>query len=227
MTNATDATDATAPAALLLELEGLVFDTHAVRADALHAALAAEGVPVAWETVLHAHAGTSADRALDALAAAKTLDATGRMLVLRRAADAAARAFETEPPALLPGAADALERLAGERRVGVVTHAPRELADDWLERTELVAWVRVLRSTHDLDAAARVAVWREGARRLRLGLDARTPVLALVPGTDADDARAAGLAALRTRPGASLARLTDDVIAALIDAAHGSTPHDA
>ena len=217
----------TAPIALLLELEGLVLDTLGTRADALHGALAAEGIDVPWETVLHAHAGTGAARALDAIPVAAALDDTGRMLVLRRAADAAAAAFASAPPTLLPDAAAALERLAADHRIGIVTHGDREHADAWLERTELVALVRVLRSTHDLETAARRAIWRDAAQRLRLGLPDTTPVLALVPGADADDARAAGLAALRVRPGASLARLTDDVLAALLDAATHPTTSDA
>jgi beta-phosphoglucomutase-like phosphatase (HAD superfamily) len=209
---------------VLLELEGLVLDTLGTRTAALHDALAAEGVTVAYEEVLRAHAGTSAARALDLLAPARTLDATGRMLVLRRADDAARRAFTTAPPVAVAGAADALERLAATHRVGVVTAAERELADEWLEATQLVALVRVLRSTHDLDRDARIDTWRDAARRVRLGLDASAPVLAVVPGADADDARAAGLHAVRARHDAALARLSDDVLEAILAACDPAAP---
>jgi beta-phosphoglucomutase-like phosphatase (HAD superfamily) len=208
---------------LLLELEGLVVDTLATRADALHAALAAEGVRATYEDVLHAHAGTGAERALATIPAAAALDDVGRMLVLRRAADLAATRFASAPPVVQPGAADALERLAATHRVGVVTHADRELAEAWLEGAALVAYVRVLRSTHDLAPHERIATWRDAATRLRLGLDPATPVLAIVPGPDADDARAAGLVGVRSRTDAALARLTDDVLDAIL-AAHPDLP---
>lgn len=212
-----------APIGLLIEPEGLLFDTLRTRATALHEALAAEGVPRRYEDVLRAHAGTSAARALEALVPGDALDVTGRMLVLRRAGDAAAGAFEAAPPAVVPGAAAALERLAATHRVGVVTAAERELADAWLERAELVALVRVLRSTHDLDRDARLDAWRDAARRVRLGLAPDAPVVAVVPGPDADDARDAGLVASRARHDAALARLTDDVLEAIV-ATHGHVP---
>lgn len=210
---------------LLVELEGLVVDTLGTRAGALHAALGAEGLSVPYEEVLRAHAGTSAARALDLLGGARALDDTGRMLVLRRADDAARRVFASAPPVAVPGAAEALERLAATHRVGVVTAAERELADEWLEATQLVAYVRALRSTHDLERDARIDTWSDAARRVRLGLHASTPVLAVVPGADADDARAAGLHAVRARHDAALARLTDDVLDAILASADTSLPN--
>lgn len=152
--------------ALLVEIEELLFDTGRLRADALHDALASEGVAASLDVVRHAHAGVTARMALGHIAAAASLDDVGTDLVLRRAADAVTDRLTRDAPPFDPAIRDHLDALASEFPIGVVTRATRETAQWLLERAGLDAAVSVVRSLSDLQAAEHAAVWRDAVKRL-------------------------------------------------------------
>jgi len=77
--------------ALIVEIEELLFDTLAIRANVLRDALSQEGAILKPDIVWNAHRGVPAAVALQRLAPVLELDATGRDLVLHRAAEQASR----------------------------------------------------------------------------------------------------------------------------------------
>jgi beta-phosphoglucomutase-like phosphatase (HAD superfamily) len=172
---------------LLLEIEEIVFDTRAIRATALQAALRDEGVTVALDAVLDSHAGSTAVMALDALKMLP-LDQLGRELVLRRALDGVRQAFDAGLPSFDMSARDAIERLATERPIGVVSRATRDDATRMLQQAGLDMCVRTVQSLGDLALLDHHAVWSRAAATL-LGAQA----IAIVPPQIAVGPRAAGI----------------------------------
>jgi len=151
--------------ALVVEIEGLLFDTRKIRTDALHEALAQEGATIAADTVASAHDGVPVATALERLAPLLTLDATGRELVVHRAAEHAARIFSVHAPSFDATVRDVLEVLAAEFPLAVVTRASAEQAQRWLEGVGLEASVLTIRSLGALDPSAYVATWADALRR--------------------------------------------------------------
>jgi hypothetical protein len=93
------------------------------------------------------------------------LDATGRDLVLHRAAEHASRIFATGTPSFDAEARDSLERLRSEFALGVVTRAAPTDALQWLEGAGLEASVSTIRSLAGLDPAEYLACWADAIRR--------------------------------------------------------------
>lgn len=210
---------------IIVEIEELVFDTRDLRADALHAALLIEAVVIDRDTVLRAHAGVPAAIALTRLdAAAAALDDTARELVLHRVADDVRHRVELQAPSFDTGARDALQQLAAEFALGVVTRASHADAMRLLELAELDAFVAVVRSLDGLEADRHHDAWSAVLTRLHADQGVAIAPSALLP--------AARLAGLRTvaidvapRPDAgtppwdaaldSLARVNSSFIASL------------
>ena len=174
--------------ALLVEIEGLLFDTAAVRTTALHDALTAEGIDCHAEDVRRAHAGVPAHVALQTLVTGRTLDDTGQALVLRRAADLVANTFMHAAPKFDPGVRDHLFALAAEFPIGVVTRAARSDARRMLESIGLDGCIGTVSSLDDADGTAPHAPWSETVTRLRADRGVAFAPLALLR-----DAAAAGL----------------------------------
>jgi len=151
--------------ALVVEIEGLLFDTRTVRTDALQEALAQEGATIGADAVASAHDGVPVAIALERLAPLLTLDATGRELVVHRAAEHAARIFSVHAPSFDATVRDALEVLAAEFPLAVVTRASAEQAQSWLERVGLDASVLTIRSLAAPDPSEYVATWADALRR--------------------------------------------------------------
>jgi phosphoglycolate phosphatase-like HAD superfamily hydrolase len=151
--------------ALVLEIEELLFDTGAVRTQALREALQQEGATIDTNTVAVAHSGVPVAIALDRLAPLLTLDATGRDLVLLRAAEQASRSFATHAPSFHTGERDELMMLAAEFPLAVVTRASAEEAQRWLEGAGLEANVLTVRSLAAVDPSDYHAIWSDALRR--------------------------------------------------------------
>ncbi len=145
--------------AIVLELDGLLFDTDALRARALHASLQAEGVHLAEDAVARAHRGVTAVMALDMLHRAAALDDTGRELVLRRTTDAVRAALERALPRFDPPVARALESLAALYPLAVVTRATRADAEHMLQQAQLATLVRTVRSLDGCATDVQPAAW--------------------------------------------------------------------
>lgn len=153
--------------ALLLDIEELLFDTHAIRTSALHDALSQEGATIDTESVSRAHLGVPAALALQPLAPMLTLDATGIDLVLHRAAEHASRIFALHSPSFDAESRDALAMLSGEFPVAVVTRASGADAHGWLAASGLDAAVTTVRSLAGLDPSEYVGGWADALRRSR------------------------------------------------------------
>jgi len=173
---------------IIVELEELLFDTRDLRADALHAALLIEHVGVSRDDVLQAHAGVPAAIALARLDAASALDDTARELVLHRAADHVRRCFEEQMPSFDAVARDALQQLAAEFALGVVTRAARADAVRLLQLAELDAYVAVVRSLDGLEADRHHETWSDVLMRLHASQG-----VAIAPSELLHAARTAGL----------------------------------
>ena len=176
--------------ALVLEIEELLFDTSAVRSEALWEALKQEGAIIETDIVSVAHSGVPVAIALDRLAPVLTLDATGRDLVVHRAAEQASRIFVMQAPSFHTVVRDALMLLAADFPLAVVTRASAEEAQRWLEAAELEASVLTVRSLASVDPADYAAIWADALRRSRAmrGMAIAAPALL----------RTAALAGLRT-----------------------------
>jgi beta-phosphoglucomutase-like phosphatase (HAD superfamily) len=153
---------------VVLEIEELLFDTRALRSAALHRALGDEGVPLPVADVEAAHAGVTAAMALAQLPDAQMLDVVARDLVLRRTTDNMRVSFSRELPSFSSAARNAVEQLAAEFPIAVVTRAERVDAEQMLEQAGLTAAVRVIRSLGDIPYASQHAVWHEAATRLHV-----------------------------------------------------------
>lgn len=174
--------------ALLVEIEGLLFDTASVRTTALHKALVAEGFDCHADDVRRAHAGVPAHVALHTLVAGRKLDDTGQALVLRRASDLVADAFAHAAPTFDPDVRDHLFALAAEFPIGVVTRAVRSDARRMLESIGLDGCIGTVSSLDDTNGTAPHAPWSETVTRLRADRGVAFAPLSLLR-----DAAAAGL----------------------------------
>lgn len=174
--------------AVIIEIEELLFDTRDMRVDALQAALLVGNVVVSRDDVLHAHAGRPAIVALTRLDAASVLDATARELVLRRAADHVQRSLELQAPSFDAAARDALQQLAAEYPLGVVTRATRADAARLLELAGLDTAVAVVRSVDERDESRQHEIWSDVLMRLHA-----THGIAIAPEAMLPAARRAGL----------------------------------
>ncbi|MES3034504.1 MAG: hypothetical protein V4813_10970 [Gemmatimonadota bacterium] len=218
---------------LVVEIEELLFDTLHTRASALHVALSQEGIDADFDVVHSAHRGVTAAMALDRLAAARQLDATGRELVLHRAATTASRVFDVHAPSFDTGVRDQLVALAAELPLAVVTRATVEEAQRWLAAADLEASVTAVSSLAGLDAEQQATAWHDAVRRARAEQGVAMASAALLVG-----ARRAGLRTVqlgdaydRDRAGyhaeahvASLAEMNAAVLAGLFPMPH-VTPH--
>jgi hypothetical protein len=206
--------------AVLLEIEETVFDTLDMRVRALCSALRSEGVMRAVEEVRSVHTGVTAAMAVDAIFLdalsvdtmaldATALDATAlnamrdsaaldvvtRDLVLLRAADNFRAALSTGRPSFDSAARDAVERLAAEFRISVVSRASCEDAQRMLEESGLDMCIRSVHSFGDLPQAEHRTVWADAATRLHGG-----PVIAIGPRGILEGARQCGLLTIAIGP---------------------------
>lgn len=127
----------TAPRAILLELEGVLVETHDARRDALLRALAEEGIgtgPVAYDDLAHGLPVRGAARALIA-AAGEEIDEVAIELVALRAERHFAEAVGTGI-VLTDGARDALGTLHGVTRLALVTRANRREVEPILDAAD-------------------------------------------------------------------------------------------
>ena len=154
---------------MLLEIEEVVFDTLAMRAHALYLALQHEGVTLALDEVRSAHAGVTAAMALDAMPDSAALDVVTRDLVLLRATNDFRAALSSDMPSFVRAARDAVERLAAEFRIGVVSRAACDDAQRMLEQAGLDMCIGSLHSLSDLPPAEQRQVWSAAAARLHGG----------------------------------------------------------
>jgi phosphoglycolate phosphatase-like HAD superfamily hydrolase len=189
---------------VVLEIEETLFDTGALRAGALHRALADEGVTVPLALVIEAHAGATAAMALAQLTYAQLSDVVVRDLVLQRAADTMRANLSQELPSFHSASRDALEQLATEVPLAVVTRAERGDTDRMLEAAGLTASVRVVRSLGDLPLSEHHTIWRDVAARLHV-----TRAVAAAPSPLLPAAHQAGLVtiAIGTGGGANVKTL--------------------
>lgn len=152
--------------AVLVELEGVIFDTAGPRRAALERALREEGVgfdDVAWDD---ACAGLPVATALAALARrGLPLDETARELARLRAERHFADTLGG-PVLMMPGARAAFERLAAMTRVTVLTRATRREAARMLEIAELEPLVETIITSDDGALKPDPRAWREALARL-------------------------------------------------------------
>ena len=127
----------TPPRAILLELEGVLVETHDARRSALVRSLAEEGItvdPVAYDDVAHGLPVRGAARALVA-AAGEEVDEVAIELVALRAERHFAESIGTGI-VLTEGARDALGALHGLTRLALVTRASRRDAEPILDAAD-------------------------------------------------------------------------------------------
>lgn len=141
---------------IVFEIEGTLFDVHALRVATLREAMAAEGVRIELETVSRAHRGVSASQALDRLAQHTDFDHTARELILLRSDDALRASLDVTLPSFDVAVRDTIVALAAESPMAVVTRATRALAQQLLAACELDALVNAIRSLADVPAGASV-----------------------------------------------------------------------
>jgi beta-phosphoglucomutase-like phosphatase (HAD superfamily) len=200
---------------VLLEIEELLFDTLPLRASALQQALAAEGVIIDTPAVALAHSGRPVGVTLSHLAEGSTLDATGRYLVLRRASDLAGEAITQGAATLRTEIAAAIEVLASEFPVAVVTRASRTDAQRLLEMAGLDVYVGTVRSLADLRERDQHEAWL--AARARLNVDRG---VAFAPDPLLAGARRAGLVTVRAGGTHGDATEAPATLLAALDASH-------
>lgn len=211
---------------LIIEIETLLFDTDALRAAALQAALRQEGVDAPYDVIVHAHVGQPARMALDGIPAARSLDTVGRDLVLRRTADAVARSLARGAPSFDPRVRDALVSLASEFPLAVVTRAATIEAHTLLELAGLDAAFLTVTSIADLERADQHTSWSAASARLRADRS-----VAFGPGPLMPGAAEAGLLTVQVGDGpgvgtharlASLTQLDASFVASLFDCQRNS-----
>lgn len=174
--------------ALAIEIEELLFDTLAMRAQALYSALAAEGIGASLDEVQQAHTGVTARMALARIPAAAALDAVGESLTLRRAADTMQAALHRAQPTFVPAVRDALDAVSSEFPVAVVTRATRDVALHMLECAGLDRCMNAVRSLGDMHLDEQPTVWSDALIRLRADCG-----VAIAAGAMLSAARSAGL----------------------------------
>jgi phosphoglycolate phosphatase-like HAD superfamily hydrolase len=152
--------------AVVVEIEGLLFDTAALRGTALRDALRVEGIECSVGEVLRAHDGAPAWLALSALQAGAALDDTARSLVLRRATDHVSSAIARELPSFDPVTRDLLVQLAADHPIGVVTRGTVSDARLLLESIGLDGYIGTVHTLDEFVAASPSAVWTRAVTRL-------------------------------------------------------------
>jgi len=191
----------TSPRAVLLELEGVLVETHEVRRAALLRALAEEGITtdlVAYDDVAHGLPVRGAVRAL-AAAAGEDLDEVAIELVALRAERHFAESLGTGI-VLTEGARDALGALHGVTRLALVTRANRREVEPILDAADASFLFECIVTADDVGdtpkpdpAAYHAAIRRLARRRAMTAADA----IALEDGrAGIRAARAAGLRCL-------------------------------
>ena len=191
----------TSPRAVLLELEGVLVETHEVRRVALLRALAEEGITtdlVAYDDVAHGLPVRGAVRAL-AAAAGEDLDEVAIELVALRAERHFAESLGTGI-VLTEGARDALGALHGVTRLALVTRANRREVEPILDAADASFLFECIVTADDVGdtpkpdpAAYHAAIRRLARRRAMTAADA----IALEDGrAGIRAARAAGLRCL-------------------------------
>lgn len=152
--------------AVLVELEGVIFDTAAARRAALDRALREEGIGIDDATWDEACAGLPTATALAALARrGLPLDETARELAQIRADRHFAETIGG-PVLMMPGARAAFERLASVARVTVLTRATRREASRLLELAELEPLVETIISVDDGAPKPDPRAWRDALARM-------------------------------------------------------------
>ena len=136
--------------ALLLEWEGTLCDTAPIRTRALAAVLAEDGVAVDPASLATRAAGVptaTAVRAVLAGAAIAADETAIELLTLR--VDRRIGAALREGLALVPGARNAVERLAARTRLGIVTRSNRAEAEQVVAAAELEHAITCIVGTDD------------------------------------------------------------------------------
>lgn len=143
----------TAPRAVLLELEGVLVETHDARRDALVRALAEDGIIadlVAYDDLAHGLPVRGAARALTA-GADEDIDEIGLELLALRAERHFAESIGTGI-VLTEGARDALGALHGVSRLALVTRASRREVEPILEAADASFLFECIVTSDDVDA---------------------------------------------------------------------------
>jgi HAD superfamily hydrolase (TIGR01509 family) len=188
---------------VLLELEGVVFDTRALRRASLRDALAAYGIPVAPETELDVAAPvkTSVLAAMTALGAER--DDVVVDLVERDAERGFAHRLSLAGVALQPGVRQFVDRAAAESRLAVVARARRAEAETLLHLSGFDAAFSCVVTADDAPdakpspAGIRLALDRLGTSRAV----SSASVIALEDGAEGiRAARAAGIRCIAVGP---------------------------
>lgn len=212
------------PAAVVIELDGVLVDGAARRRDALAAACAGAGVrPPAAATSIDLSADFD-DLVTDCLdahpsdAPLAALDPTARALIAL-GAEREDQARIATGVTLIAGARDAIAALAHACRIAVVTRWRRADADRVLTLAELDGIVRFVVAADDGPGFASVRT-RYARARSRLERAGTTgPIAALVAGpSGAAAAQAAGAHAVRVGGDVSMTGLTLTRLVAAIDA---------
>ena len=189
------------PQAVLLELEGVVVRTHALRRDALRGALAEDGVAlssVAFDDLCHGMPVRAAVRACYT-SEDVPVDETGIDLAVMRAEKAFAASLATGAT-LVDGAVEGLTSLHARARLGIVARANRREVELMLSLAELTWLFELVVTSDDVPLAPKPAAdpYARALARLarRRAIDPRR-VMALEDGRDGiRSARAAGLRCL-------------------------------
>ena len=184
--------------AVLIDWEGVLADTAAVRRDALLRALADEGVPFNSADYSPRCEGRAVHVAVaEALRSAGRNDATLADLVVMRATRAFAERLG-KGFVLAPGARALVEQLHSGSRVAIVTTATRAETEFVLRLAGLEAAISTIVSADDaLDAPPSPAMYERAVERLmRLRPTHRERVIAIAPTSSA--LRAARAAGIRT-----------------------------
>jgi beta-phosphoglucomutase-like phosphatase (HAD superfamily) len=184
--------------AVLVECEGVLADTAAARRDALAYVLAEDGLQLSDEDYRDACAGRPiGDAVRGAIARCGiTLDETALELMALRV-DRAFSSYLGKGVVLVDGAREAIERLAGRVRLGIVTRASRRDVEFVLNLARMEDLFSCVVGVDDAfppkpDAAAYHAAMRRLARRRPFGDDG--VVVALEDSLDGiRGARSAGL----------------------------------
>jgi beta-phosphoglucomutase-like phosphatase (HAD superfamily) len=196
--------------AVLVEVEGLLFETDDLRARALHTALQTDGIDVPLADLLQLHAGTTSAVALTQLSAADSLDDTARELTVRRAGDSAQQAMYETAPRFLPESRDALLLLAEQFQIGVVTRGALEPIQHLLDSIGLAPYISAIHSLHEIAGTEQHVVWARARQRMHAD-----QCVALAPAAMLDAAARAGLRTVSIGPlrspgrAAHLAALSD------------------
>ena len=137
---------------IVFEIEDTLFDMHAMRVEALHRAMAAEGLPAERDAVSRAHRGVPAGLALHRLADGCRMDDTASELILLRTNDELRTSLDLQLPSFDVRVRDAMLTLASDFPLAVVTRATRDLAQQLLSVCDLDAVVSTIKSISDVPA---------------------------------------------------------------------------